>query len=51
MSFAHYFRIKAELYGMLLDKTTNAVDRAWYEGLVRSYNLLAASETVTTTRD
>ena len=45
MSFAHYFRIKAELYGMLLERgDNNAVDRAWYEGLTRSYNLLAASE-------
>ena len=44
MSFAHYFRVKAELYGMLLEKSDTAVDRAWYEGLVRSYNLLAASE-------
>ena len=44
MSFAPYFRIKAELYGMLFDNATNAVDRAWYAGLIRSYNLLAASE-------
>ena len=44
MSFAPYFRVKAELFGMLLDKSDNAVDRAWYGGLVRSYNLLAASE-------
>ena len=29
---------------MLLAKSDNAVDRAWYGGLVRSYNLLAASE-------
>ena len=29
---------------MLLEKSDNAVDRAWYEGLIRSYNLLAASE-------
>ena len=44
MSFACYFRVKAELYGMLLANSDNAVDRAWYGGLVRSYNLLAASE-------
>ena len=44
MSFAPYFRVKAELYGMLLAHSANAVDRAWYGGLVRSYNLLAASE-------
>ena len=44
MSFASHFRVKAELYGMLLVHCDNAVDRAWYGGLVRSYNLLAASE-------
>ena len=44
MSFAHRFRVKAELFGMLLAKSDNAVDRAWYGGLVRSYTLLAASE-------
>jgi len=45
MSFAQYFRVKAELYELLLEKGDNsAVDRAWYEGLVRSYRLLAASE-------
>ena len=44
MSFACYFRVKAELYGMLLANSDNAVDRAWYGGLIRSYNLLAASE-------
>ena len=44
MSFAPYFRVKAELFGMLLAKSDNAVDRAWYGGLVRSYTLLAASE-------
>jgi len=41
---AHYFRVKAELYGMMLDKSSTGVDGAWYDGLVRSYNLLAASE-------
>jgi len=45
MSFAHCFRVKAELYGMLLEGSdNNAMDRAWYEGLIRSYSLLAASE-------
>ena len=44
MSFAHYFRVKAEFYGMLLSSSHNAVDRTWNDGLVRSYNLLAASE-------
>src|SRR5689334_15817018 len=44
MSYAPYFRVKAELYAMLLAKSDNAFDRAWYEGLIRSYNLLAASE-------
>ena len=43
MSFAHFFRVKVELF-MLLAHSDNAVDRAWYGGLVRSYNLLAASE-------
>jgi hypothetical protein len=47
MSLASHFRVKAELYQILLEhsrRTNNAVDRAWYEGLVRSYSLLAASE-------
>ena len=44
MSYAPFFRVKAELYGMLLAKSENDVDRAWYAGLVRSYTLLAASE-------
>ena len=44
MSYAPYFRIKAELCGMLLAKSENDFDRAWYAGLVRSYTLLAASE-------
>lgn len=44
VSFASHFRVKAELYGMLLARSENAVDRAWYAGLVRSYTLLAASE-------
>ena len=44
MSYAPYFRVKAELYDMLLAKSENDVDWAWYAGLVRSYTLLAASE-------
>ena len=44
MSYAPFFRVKAELYGMLLAKSENGVDRAWYAALVRSYTLLAASE-------
>ena len=36
MSFAPYFRVKAELFGMLLAKSDNAVDRCWYGGLVRT---------------
>jgi len=45
MSYAHYFRVKAELYEMLLEKgENNAIDRSWYQGLVRSYKLLAAAE-------
>ena len=47
MSFASHFRVKAELYQLLLNhsrETKNAIDQAWYESLVRSYTLLAASE-------
>jgi hypothetical protein len=44
MSFARHFRVKAELYGLLLAHSDNVVDRAWYAGLIRSYNLLAAAE-------
>ena len=47
MSLARHFRVKAELYSLLLEhsrQSNNAVDQAWYAGLVRSYTLLAASE-------
>ena len=44
MSYAHYFRVKAELFELLHAKSENSVDRAWYGSLMRSYALLAASE-------